>query len=98
MIIDIPDDQWAMLFHNTYESMAPEFGYETREDTKQFDSESPNGKLMTAVVGKFKEVIEDNMIDRVIDHLERNGQTLSGFNIADIELELNNMRHEKIDA
>lgn len=36
-------------FHDTYESLAPQFGYETRPDTKSFDASSPNGKLMIAV-------------------------------------------------
>ena len=39
----------AELFHDTYERLAPSFGYETREDTKLFDPESKNGKLMMAV-------------------------------------------------
>ncbi len=43
----------ARLFHDTYERLAPEFGYETRPDTKQFDPESPNGKLMIAVVSEI---------------------------------------------
>lgn len=43
------EEQLARLFHNTYERLAPEFGYTTRGDTKQFDKNSPNGKLMVAV-------------------------------------------------
>jgi hypothetical protein len=39
----------AKLFHETYESLAPKYGYETREDTKKFKPNSPNGKLMIAV-------------------------------------------------
>ena len=39
----------AVRFHETYERLAPSFGYETREDTKAFDPDSPNGKLMVAV-------------------------------------------------
>lgn len=39
----------ATLFHETYERLAPEFGYKTREDTKYFDSSTPNGRLMIAV-------------------------------------------------
>lgn len=42
----------ARLFHDTYERLAPEFGYETRKDTRQFDPGSPNGKLMIAVCGE----------------------------------------------
>jgi len=45
----------AVLFHNTYEKLAPSFGYETREDTKIFDHTTPNGKLMMAVC---KEIIK----------------------------------------
>ena len=39
----------ALLFHNTYEELAPSFGYETRKDTKKFKPTSANGKLMVAV-------------------------------------------------
>jgi len=41
--------QMAMIFHETYERLAPQFGYETRKETKEFDKDSPNGKLMIAV-------------------------------------------------
>lgn len=30
----------ARLFHDTYEKLAPSFGYETREETKIFDETS----------------------------------------------------------
>lgn len=39
----------ATVFHETYERLAPLFGYETRPDTRQFDPESKNGRLMVAV-------------------------------------------------
>jgi len=39
----------AVRFHETYERLAPSFGYETRPDTKAFDPETPNGRLMIAV-------------------------------------------------
>lgn len=42
----------ATFFHNTYERLAPSFGYETRLDTKTFDALSNNGRLMTAVCGE----------------------------------------------
>ena len=42
-------EQLAKQFHNIYEALAPEFGYETREETKVFDRESKNGRLMVAV-------------------------------------------------
>lgn len=39
----------ARQFHDTYERLAPAHGYETRKDTKTFDPEAANGKLMIAV-------------------------------------------------
>ncbi len=39
----------ASIFHDTYETLAPAYGYETRPETREFDHQSPNGKLMTAV-------------------------------------------------
>ncbi len=41
--------QLAEEFHDTYERLAPSFGYQTRQDTRAFDLESPNGRLMVAV-------------------------------------------------
>lgn len=38
----------AELFHTAYERLAPEYGYETRKDTRQFDPQSQNGQLMIA--------------------------------------------------
>lgn len=37
------------MFHHTYERLAPSVGYDTRVETRIFDPESPNGKLMLAV-------------------------------------------------
>ncbi len=42
----IKDIETAKLFHDTYERLAPNYGYETREDTKEFDPLSDNGRLM----------------------------------------------------
>ncbi len=41
--------EMAVFFHETYERLAPSFGYETREGTKQFDPSSNNGRLMQTV-------------------------------------------------
>jgi hypothetical protein len=48
----------AVLFHETYERLAPEFGYETRPDTKKFDPLSKNGRLMVAVCMEILEMDE----------------------------------------
>jgi len=39
----------ARRFHEFYEQSAPAFGYETKKETKEFDPESPNGRLMAWV-------------------------------------------------
>jgi hypothetical protein len=41
----------ARFFHDTYENLAPSFGYETRKDTREFNPESQNGRLMVTVCG-----------------------------------------------
>ncbi len=48
----------AKMFHEVYESLAPNFGYETREDTREFDSESKNGRLMVATCEEILERTE----------------------------------------
>ncbi len=47
--------EMAVFFHETYERLAPSFGYATREDTKQFDPSSNNGRLMQAVCAAWIE-------------------------------------------
>ncbi|WP_439448682.1 hypothetical protein [Stenotrophomonas sp. ATs4] len=43
-------EQRAREFHEAYERLAPQFGYETRPETREFDPYSPNGRLMMAVI------------------------------------------------
>jgi len=55
-------EEIAILFHETYERLAPQFGYETRKDTKEFDKNSPNGKLMVAVIGEIlPQLLQESM-------------------------------------
>lgn len=49
----LPGLELARQFHDLYESMAPQFGYETRPETRQFDPESKNGRLMIAVCAEI---------------------------------------------
>lgn len=51
----------ARQFHETYELLAPSFGYETREETKQFNPYTPNGKLMIAVCDSLRRRILDGL-------------------------------------
>ena len=67
--------QLAKLFHDTYERLAPEFGYTTREDTKEFNKNSPNGKLMVAVC---KEVMTQEL-DRVREEGKITEDTSDGY-------------------
>lgn len=48
----------AIKFHDTYERLAPSFGYETRKETKIFDPFTPNGQLMLAVCQEVGDYIE----------------------------------------
>ena len=52
----------AKTFHHHYEKLAPEFGYETRRETKEFDEKSPNGQLMIATC---RAVLEDLINSKV---------------------------------
>ena len=45
----------AKMMHEIYESLATKFGYETRDETKDFDPTTPNGQLMIATVNVFTE-------------------------------------------
>jgi hypothetical protein len=47
----------AIRFHEAYERLAPRFGYDTRPETRNFDPQTNNGRLMVAVC---REIIEQN--------------------------------------
>jgi hypothetical protein len=51
-------EELAMLFHKTYERMAPDFGYETRKETRSFDNSTPNGQLMIAVCKEVLKILQ----------------------------------------
>jgi len=57
-------EQLARRFHETYERLAPQFGYKTRKETREFDPRSPNGKLMIAVCAEI-EAAKDAEIGRL---------------------------------
>ena len=58
----ITPQKLASLFHDTYETLAPSFGYETRKETREFNPKSTNGKLMIAVC-KF--ILETEIKDQI---------------------------------
>ena len=66
-------------FHEAYERLAPTFGYETREDTKEFDADSSNGKLMGVVVNEvMTKALEDT---REEAYQEGREEAIMGFAI-----------------
>jgi len=60
-------------FHNIYEQVAKEYGYKTREDTKELDFNSPNGMTMLKTVETmttpYLEEIE--RLNNIINELEK---------------------------
>ena len=54
----IPAEELANKFHDEYERLAPQFGYETREETRTFNKTSPNGRLMIAVCSEVIDWLE----------------------------------------
>lgn len=50
----------AVLFHVTYERLAPKNSYETRQETRIFDPESPNGKLMIETCAEIQKAIRED--------------------------------------
>ena len=75
------ENNWRELaerFHDTYERLAPNFGYETREDTKSFDPESKNGKLVIAVC----EQVMKPLLASVREETEREVLEIVELNVA----------------
>ena len=55
----------ARRFHELFEQTAPIFGYETRKETKEFDPESPNGRLMAYVCFQIVKEEKQNFIKQL---------------------------------
>lgn len=66
-------------FHDTYEKLASEYTYETREDTKVFDINSNNGKLMYATINEIvSPILKENKILR--ENAENNDKVVDNVN------------------
>jgi hypothetical protein len=72
----------ALLFHNTYEKLAPSFGYETKLDTRKFDFKSNNGKLMIAVCDEILKWQAERMYsDEEVENIAKFAYTMGRNNI-----------------
>lgn len=79
-------------FHNVYEQVAKEYGYKTREDTKELDFNSPNGmtmlKTVETITTPYLEEIErlNNIINEcaedILKELEENHHLSYGVALA----------------
>jgi hypothetical protein len=55
--------QLAKFFHKTYEALATDYLYKTRYETKEFNENTANGKLMIATCGAvLKELSKQNTV------------------------------------
>ncbi len=93
--------EMAVFFHETYERFAPSFGYATREDTKQFDPSSNNGRLMQAVCAEWLErhAARIRELEEEIDRLKAAYAALRDGREAHItKLEAQIAAHEKVCA
>ena len=66
-------EETTRRFHNVYEKIAKEYGYKTREDTKELDFNSPNGmtmlKTVETITTPYLEEIE--RLNNIIEELEK---------------------------
>lgn len=71
-------------FHDMYEKLASEYNYETREDTKVFDINSNNGKLMYATVNEIVSPIlkENKQLKMIVNEYEKLNK---GFKITNVQ-------------
>lgn len=63
-------ERLARLFHETYERKAPLFGWETHKESRVFDPDSPNGRLMIEVC---REVLRHLALDELVRLSEEMG-------------------------
>jgi hypothetical protein len=54
----------AVFLHETYERLAPEYGYETRPETRIFQGHTPNGRLMIAVCRELRDYLTNAAVEK----------------------------------
>ena len=88
--------EYTLKFHKYYERLAPNYGYETRKDTKEFDFNSNNGKLMYATVNEIISPLLQKVeqLENKIKYAQKIEQEYSALLTENTELE--NIRKEAI--
>jgi hypothetical protein len=90
----------AKRFHEFYEQSAPAFGYKTKEETKEFDPESPNGRLMAWVCFQIVKEEKQKVLKDICPHprkllgsVEKNDVWREGYNkcLWDIKQRINKL-------
>ena len=73
-------EELARKFHEIYERLAPNFGYETRPETRAFDPTTPNGRLMIAVTDEIEDALRAKLArrDEIIARLKEDAERLVG--------------------
>lgn len=83
----------AVLFHVTYERLAPTTGYETRTETRIFDPESPNGRLMLAVCAEIQSEMKGERDASIKTERERCTRVVNAARAGDLDSDLRSIRH-----
>ena len=60
----------AKTFHEVYEKLAPAYGYETNKETRIFDKNSRNGKLMIATCEGILNMLDSELISEIEKKIE----------------------------
>lgn len=74
--------QLAEMFHERYKRFAPQFGYETRKETRAFDPTTPNGRLMIAVCDEILTWFDRQDTADLNAELETERMRLAGCGVA----------------
>lgn len=62
IVVHMDPEELAILFHESYERLAPQFGYETRKESAKpwIDVPEPNKSLMIAVAKDVLNRLDEN--------------------------------------
>ena len=93
-------------FHDMYEKLASEYTYKTREDTKVFDINSNNGKLMYATVNEIvSPILKENqeLKKQYCERTDCSGRLGNSKKVDQLEKELEHLKeiekeHQRING